>query len=61
MKQKNEMLDSMPRELTPLFAVVAIISAIFLFPSEPVLAFIILIASLLILFEKSVFHFARIR
>ena len=61
MKQKNEMLDSMPRELTPLFAVVAIISAVFLFPSEPVLAFIILIASLLILFEKSVFHFARIR
>ena len=61
MKQKNEMLDSMPKAATPVFAVIVMVCALFLLPSQPVIAGIIIITSVLILLEKAIWHFVRIR
>lgn len=61
MKQKNEMLDSMPRAATPVFAVAIIICALFLVSVNTVLAVLIIAASVFILLEKAVWHFARVR
>ena len=61
MKQKNEMLNSMPNAVTPILSIIVIVCAIMLFPSSPVMAAIILILASLILFEKVIMHFVRVR
>ena len=61
MKQKKEMLDSVPRIATPFFAIIIIFASVFLFKINAVLSVIILICSALILLEKIIWHFARVR
>ena len=61
MKQKKEMLDSMPRAITPVLALVIIVCALFLIKIAPVVAGLIIVASALILLEKAMWHFTRIR
>ena len=61
MKQKKEMLDSVPRIATPFFAIIIIVASVFLFKINAVLSIIILICSALILLEKIIWHFARVR
>ena len=61
MKQKNEMLNSMPKTATPILSIAVIICAIFLITSKPIISIIMITLALLILFEKTVFHFIRIR
>ncbi len=61
MKQKKEMLDSVPRIATPFFAIIIIVASVFLFKINAVLSVIILICSALILLEKIIWHFARVR
>lgn len=61
MKQKNEMIDSMPRAATPVFAIVIIICGILLFKTNIILSAIVLLCSSFILLEKTVRHFARVR
>ena len=61
MKQKSEMLDSMPRAATPLFAVVIIVCAFFLVKVNILAALLIILASVLILLEKTIWHFTRVR
>ncbi len=61
MKQKKEMLDSMPRAATPVFALVIIVCALFLVKINPLIAILIIAASVFILLEKVIWHFSRIR
>lgn len=61
MKQKNDMIESMPRTLTPIFSVLIIICSLFLLKSNTILSIIIIAASLLVLLEKIVSHFSRVR
>lgn len=61
MKQKNEIIESIPRALTPVFSVAIIICAFFLMEKSPVPAILIIAASVLILLEKVVSHFSRVR
>ena len=52
MKQKNEMIESMPRALTPIFSVAIIICSLFLMKTNLVVALFILSASVIILLER---------
>ena len=61
MKQKNEMLDSMPRAATPVFTLVIIICAFFLIKTNITASILIIAASLFILLEKALWHFSRVR
>ncbi len=61
MKQKNDMIESMPRALTPVFSVAIIICSLFLLGKNPVIAIFIIAASVVILLEKVVSHFSRVR
>ena len=61
MKQKNEMLDSMPGLLTPVMAGITAVCALFMIKINFVFSIIIVVASVTILLEKVVFHFSRIR
>ncbi len=61
MKQKKEMLDSMPRAATPFFAIAIIVCAVFLVKINLLISILIIAASVFILMEKTIFHFTRIR
>lgn len=61
MKQKNEMLDSMPRAATPVFAAVIIVCALFLVKINLAASVIIVAAASFILLEKVFWHFSRVR
>ena len=61
MKQKNEMIESMPRALTPVFSVAIIICSLFLLKTNLIVALFIIAASVIILLEKAYWHFSRVR
>jgi len=61
LKQKNEVLDSVQKIFTPVFAVVILICSLVIFTKNILIATVMFLAAFLILAEKAVFHFARIR
>ncbi len=61
MKKKNDMIESMPRSLTPIFSVAIIICATLFLSVKPALAIFIIAASIIILLEKVASHFSRVR
>ncbi len=61
MKQKNDMIDSMPRTLTPILSVLIIICSSFLLKENLVIGIFIIAASVFILLEKTISYFSRER
>ncbi len=61
MKQKNEMFDSMPRALTPVFAIIILICSLFFIGDNFIVAICIIVASVMILLEKIIWHFTRVK
>jgi len=60
-KQKKEMLDSFQRAATPVFAIIILSCSLFLIKSNIILASVIFVSSLIVLLEKAVWHFFRVK
>jgi len=61
MKQKNDKFNPIPKSATPFFSVIILVCAIFLIHENMKVSLLMLVCSLLILLEKVVWHFHRIR
>lgn len=61
MKQKNDKFNPIPKSATPLFSVIILVCAIFLIKENFVVSMLIILCAVLILLEKVIWHFHRIR
>ncbi len=61
MKQKNDKFNPIPKSATPFFSVIILVCAIFLIRENMKVALLMIVCSLLILLEKVVWHFHRIK